>query len=869
MSTCITKNNALRLALAFVAGVALMASVLPLASVSADRSGDGNDYFCKALGNPNDPSGWDKQTITPAEKQILEDGETEDAKDAGLIDDNGNNKNNIIPDFGDYIGFNWNEDFLGFSAQDIWSNDCNVPSIDYCDVSQRPGGMSIAQWHDENDFDGSECFEYEPVQQCGSLDVQFTENETDYNYSFRYVIGDETPVVTDWEGDGDLPVSFAEGEYDGSVEITYYVVGPESDFFVGSSIPNVWDSNGATVTVNTNCDDDHVVDPEPKVEIVGHKLVCEDESDLPQWSGSGATIDADTAAAYAADPDNDCEVTDWQFQWTDDQVPTTVEEDNSGELDGWNTFSGSETIEIDGFSKISVREVMQDNFLPFTAEEKSGAPSEPSAEFYCTGDVLNYDNLEYIDVSDGETYHCVAWNVDQEPEVEIVGHKLICEDASLLPGGSDGLMPIDGATAQDYADRVDGCELAEGWQFQWTTEEVMSAETDQMAEYLDGWNTSGETGADGSVSFFIKESELTNGSHVSLREAFQDDHIPFTRHGDFPAEQASAEFYCHDDGANFDNMEWIDVEVDNPYHCVAWNVPVEKDEEETFTFYGYKYEDESGEGERHEAMEALSGWEFQLIYTGGEDDQVFDSTTTDASGRYEFEITESSVPEGAEPADFYVVEVEQSNWTQTAIYGEFMGDTALISECALPSGGRSHDGGDVGMMVAEYPEESSEELRCDFLNTRDEVEEVSEPQQPAQRQSGNAANAVSATGAVAGAATSSEPEGEVLGETTRQCSPILNTYMRQNQTNEQQQVMILQAFLTGQGINTPMTGEFDSATDASVRAYQERHRAEILTPWFEAGLMSHENPTGYVYKLTRHKINDSICPGSEPMPELN
>ena len=568
------------------------------------------------------------------------------------------------------------------------------------------------------------------------------------------------------------------------------------------------------------------------------KLVCDSTDDLPNWSDTDEVIEDNTAAQYAHD-NRDCRVEeDWQFQWAAGPVTTSVADDNAGALekDGWmEPFTVSTEITIDDFSQIAVREVTQDGYVEFTGEEATGEPENPSAELWCHEDVKNYDNLEYIDVEDGGEYHCVAFNVEKTQTFTFEGHKYE------VFADSDAEKPV------------------EDW---------------EMRLYEAG---SGEKGGDNAVAttstdadgYFKFERELEpeeSPNDYFVMEEFRED-WEFDRVEVDGEVQDDIMYGCRVPEFGHDSHEVMGVPQDpTSVQCDFYNQQVE---EETFTFYGYKYEDESGEGERHEAMEALSGWEFQLIYTGGEDDQVFDSTTTDASGRYEFEITESSVPEGAEPADFYVVEVEQSNWTQTAIYGEFMGDTALIPECALPRGGRSHDGGDVGVMVAEYPGELSEELRCDFLNTRDEVEEASEPQQPAQRQSGNAANAVSATGAVAGAATSSEPEGEVLGEATRQCSPILNTYMRQGQAADRQQVLFLQAFLTGQGINTPMTGEFDSATDASVRAYQERHRAEILTPWFEAGLMSHENPTGYVYKLTRHKINDSICPGSEPMPELN
>jgi hypothetical protein len=147
-----------------------------------------------------------------------------------------------------------------------------VPEVNYCDPSQRPAGMSIAQWLSMNQIDGSDCFEYEITGRCGYFNATLTKNLTPYNYSFRYVSGNSTPNTSNWEGDGALPVSFAEDHNGGSVEITYYIVGPEKDYFVGFGLPNVWDVNGNTVNVDTDCED-----PEP-VKLTLRKIVINDNN---------------------------------------------------------------------------------------------------------------------------------------------------------------------------------------------------------------------------------------------------------------------------------------------------------------------------------------------------------------------------------------------------------------------------------------------------------------------------------------------------------------------------------------------------------------------------------------------------------------
>lgn len=159
--------------------------------------------------------------------------------------------------FAFFAGNNWDTD-----GQEFHKNNCeDTPDDtdnDLCDPSLKPDGKNIATWHDENQFDGSDCFEFEVVEECGMFDVEIVENETPYSYSFRYVIGSTTPDIGNYEGDGALPVMFSEDEYGGSVEITYYIVGAEKDYFVGSDVPNIWDGNGTTVTVDTDCDSPEV-----------------------------------------------------------------------------------------------------------------------------------------------------------------------------------------------------------------------------------------------------------------------------------------------------------------------------------------------------------------------------------------------------------------------------------------------------------------------------------------------------------------------------------------------------------------------------------------------------------------------------------
>ncbi len=158
------------------------------------------------------------------------------------------------------------------------------------------------------------------------------------------------------------------------------------------------------------------------------KIVCVDEMYLPNWGAGGDDITASTAEDFLAEVNEGHEVPvcslapDWKFQW----VKASDDDSNPGDnllteiLAPWTSFAptgndGTITTEVPPGERIWVREVLKSGFIPFTGQNTT---EDVSAEMYCGGDVLNYDNWDYIDpVVAGETYYCVAFNAI-EPEVE-------------------------------------------------------------------------------------------------------------------------------------------------------------------------------------------------------------------------------------------------------------------------------------------------------------------------------------------------------------------------------------------------------------------------------------------------------------------
>lgn len=91
------------------------------------------------------------------------------------------------------------------------------------------------------------------------------------------------------------------------------------------------------------------------------------------------------------------------------------------------------------------------------------------------------------------------------------------------------------------------------------------------------------------------------------------------------------------------------------------------------------------------------------------------------------------------------------------------------------------------------------------------------------------------------------------------CAPIITQYLRRGDVNAQ--VGILQGFL-----KLPQTNVFDETTFDAVSAFQVQYHDDVISPWLPYG---HEDtPSGWVYKTTKWKINNIVCPNSEAFPVL-
>ncbi len=247
------------------------------------------------------------------------------------------------------------------------------------------------------------------------------------------------------------------------------------------------------------------------------------------------------------------------------------------------------------------------------------------------------------------------------------------------------------------------------------------------------------------------------------------------------------------------------------------------------------------------AMYEISGFKYEV--TGSATSTVSDwtitatngttstTTVTAVDGSYSFML-----PEGS----WTVSEEMQLGWDQSSVNqnGVFLADGPGLEECNISlSSGRSSSN------------------TCDFYNEQEVI--ASTPSSSSRSSSSGTQTSRFAT---------PTPEGLVLGastSTTTTMCPFLDEYQKIGTDNTWFEVMKLQLFLSiVMGYDNPATGVFDAVTFENVKAFQLRYSDEVLDPWFDAGITADNNPTGYVFKTTKWKINDIICPGHEAFPTL-
>ncbi len=551
---------------------------------------------------------------------------------------------------------------------------------------------------------------------------------------------------------------------------------------------------------------------EPAVTIVATKLIC-DQEDLPEWGDGGADITADTINDFEG-----CEIDeDWKFQWA--QYGTDNPGDNEGEIDdqNWNTFTGSTSIDVSDLnedSRIWVREVFQEGYLPFTGV---GGES-PSAEFYCHTDVLNYDNYERIDnidLKNGGVYHCVAFNVPLETEEET---------------GSITVNKHEHYPAMRESEEIEltSSPILPGWEITVTG---------------NGYEETKETTSDG-----VKFENLKLDESYRVCETMQ------------PG-WAFAESWTSQDNQH----ESLDLEnSEGQDYCVDIYLD-ENNQDAHINFFNRRV----GQIEIIKEVEGYDGdWSFDFSVDYQEKEETIGFYENSENG---FTLDSSNPYESGEdlsPGIYTITETVPDGWNLDDISCsvESLGNE-FTPAVSLDSYTTNVEDGSVEINLS-----GGEKVTCTFENSYEEEEQDSGTGTTGRRSSQRVVPTTTTDDEETDEPVEVEPIDIDIDEEQETCGIYLNEFIRFGADNNPDEVTRLQLFLNfHMGEDLEVNGVYDMETMEAVNRFQLEYREEILRPWVEEGIHdSEDNPTGYVFETTRRWINLIMCEElGLPMPDLS
>jgi hypothetical protein len=267
-----------------------------------------------------------------------------------------------------------------------------------------------------------------------------------------------------------------------------------------SSLPN--NETCISTTIHSNGGDQDRVDfaNHQSVVIKAYKVVCDNESDLPNWGNGAPDITSTTAQNYVNSHPSCHLESGWDFQYgfgSKSGNPGVQTYGNGDQLGlapmgtGYNswkmlgTTSGTPAeisiSNLENASKIWVRENLKPNYVPFSYPPGSTPGNSYSAEIYCDKDGLNYDNFDFVSSPKyGSTYHCVAFNalntgdlevtkffdtnkdgVKQQDEQVLSGWTINVSGQTSKVTGQDGKVVFNDITSGNYQLSED---LQDGWE---------------------------------------------------------------------------------------------------------------------------------------------------------------------------------------------------------------------------------------------------------------------------------------------------------------------------------------------------------------------------------------------------------------------
>jgi len=423
---------------------------------------------------------------------------------------------------GTYLGKNWPE------GQAIWDNNCVIPAT--CGDGQV--NQPSEQCDDGNITDDDGCSSTCEIEQLNGSGILQGRKYKDTNKDGIHNDVVVEPRLSNWtvnlyDNNWNLLGSqvtqedpIGQYKFENLSDGTYYLceemkegwqqTGPKEGTnpvdLDGQDIPNI-----NAVAVENESSNSHIEGPicwevdieeeddpigwlkfgnieNPPVIIIASKVICDEEQYLPNWGAvksDGNPITETTAQDWVDDSESHCWLDQgWEFEWGYENVLSTTGDFIGTAGDGWTTFNSTVGItDLQDSNKIWMREVLKEGYIPFSGPPNPG--DDFSAEFYCSDDVLNYDNYEYIDSPVlGETYYCVGFNTlieEEEPEP-------VCEPGlNLLKNGSFEFPEVtDSKKWQLFPSSAIGLE----WLVNWVDTLITDPALLELQAGVNGWLSS-------------------------------------------------------------------------------------------------------------------------------------------------------------------------------------------------------------------------------------------------------------------------------------------------------------------------------------------------------------------------------------------
>lgn len=273
-----------------------------------------------------------------------------------------------------------------------------------------------------------------------------------------------------------------------------------------------------------------------------------------------------------------------------------------------------------------------------------------------------------------------------------------------------------------------------------------------------------------------------------------------------------------------------------------------------------KWSDLNSNGVRDEGEPTVEGWIFALAQLGETPDAwIVATATTDEEG-----VATLYAPY---PAYYVIVEQGRTNWTRTYPADSEVALNLTASDPFSATGFDANGYFYVDASSATGPKvitgDASEEAQ-DLVFGNHETPVTTGG-------GGGGSNTGGGNGPIVGSLGGGGIGGQVLGVSTSSpsgssagggsCTAYIEKFMRYgNRNNDPEQVKRLQEVLSLDGETVAITGVFDEATLAAVKAFQQKYASRILAPWHIS------KPTGIVYLTTRKVLNEVYCRSDASFP---